>query len=51
MWDHTAWSRRQIIHLSDSKVHVNTEVTRYRKDGSVLGRFNSLYILTKEDGR
>jgi hypothetical protein len=50
-WDHTAWSRRQIIHLSDSKVHVDTEVTRYRKDGSVLGRFNSLYIVTKEDGR
>ena len=32
-------------------VDVDTEVTRYRKDGSLLGRFNSLYILTKEDGR
>jgi hypothetical protein len=32
---------------SDSKVHLDTEVTRYRQDGSVLGRFNSLYILTK----
>jgi hypothetical protein len=50
-WDHTAWTRRRIIHLSDSKVHVDTEFTRYRKDGSVIGSWESLYILTKEDGR
>ena len=50
-WDHTAWTRRRIIHMSDSKVHVDTEVTRYRKDGSALGRFESLYIVTKEEGR
>jgi hypothetical protein len=50
-WDRTAWTRRRIIHISDSKVHVDTEFTRYRKDGSVLGRFESLYILTKEQGR
>jgi hypothetical protein len=50
-WDHSSWTRRRIVHLSDSKVHVDTEVTRYRKDGSVLGRFDSLYIVTKENGR
>ena len=50
-WDHTAWTRRRIIHMSDSKVHVDTEFTRYRKDGSALGRFESLYIVTKEEGR
>ena len=37
--------------MSDSKVHVDTEFTRYRKDGSALGRFESLYIVTKEEGR
>ena len=50
-WDHSAWTRRRMIHISDSKVHVDTEVTRYRKDGSVIARFESLYILTKENGR
>lgn len=50
-WDHTAWTRRRIIHMSDSKVHVDTEITRYRKDDSALGRFESLYIVTKEEGR
>jgi|SRR5215471_1477292 len=50
-WDHTAWTRRRIIHLSESKVHVDAAFTRYRKDGSVMGRYDSLYILTKEEGR
>src|SRR5215813_13116698 len=50
-WDHTAWDRRRIIHLSESKVHVDAEFTRYRKDGSVIGTYESLYILTKEEGR
>ena len=50
-WDRTAWTRRRIVHISDSKAHVDTEFTRYRKDGSVIGSFESLYIVTKEDGR
>ena len=50
-WDRSAWTRRRMVHISDSKVHVDTEVTRYRKDGSVIARFESLYILTKENGR
>jgi uncharacterized NTF2-like protein DUF6841 len=50
-WDHSAWTRRRIVHISDSKAHVDTEFTRYRKDGSVIGSFESLYIVTKEGGR
>ena len=50
-FDHSSWTRRKVIHLSDSKVHIDTEFTRYRKDGSVLARVDSLYIVTKEGGR
>ena len=50
-WDHTAWTRRRIIHISDSKVHVDLTAERYRKDGSVLASGETLWILTKEDGR
>jgi hypothetical protein len=50
-WDHSAWSRVRIIHASSDKVHVDTLFTRYRKDGSVIGGFESLYIVTKEQGR
>jgi len=50
-WHHSKWSRRNIIHSSDTKVHVDTNFTRYREDGSVIGSYDSLYILTKENGK
>jgi hypothetical protein len=50
-WHHSRWDRRRIIHSSPDKVHVDTKFTRCRADGSVIGSFESLYILTKEDGR
>lgn len=50
-WDRSGWTRRRIIHMSDSKAHVDAEITRYRKDGSPMGSFESLYIVTKEEGR
>jgi hypothetical protein len=50
-WDHSSWTRRRIIHISDSKVHIDTEFTRCRNDGTVIASIESLYILTKEAGR
>jgi hypothetical protein len=50
-WHHSKWNHRRIIHASDDKVHVDTQFTRYRADGSIIGVYNSLYILTKENGR
>ena len=50
-WDHSAWARRRIVHISDSKAHVDTEFTRYRKDGSIIGSYESLYVVTRENGR
>jgi hypothetical protein len=50
-WHHSKWQRRSIVHLSASKVHVDTNFARFRKDGSVIASYDSLYILTKEDGR
>jgi len=50
-WDHTSWTRRRIIRISDSKVHIDTELTRYRKDGTIIASMESLYIVTKEARR
>jgi hypothetical protein len=50
-WHHSKWQRRSIVHLSASKVHVDTNFARFRKDGSVIASYDSLYILTNEDGR
>ena len=49
-WDHSAWERREVIHAGTDKVHLDTRFTRYRKDGSVIGGFDSIYVITCEDG-
>jgi hypothetical protein len=49
-WDHSAWERREVIHVGADKVHLDTRFTRYRKDGSVIGGFDSIYVITCEDG-
>ncbi|MGH6985442.1 MAG: hypothetical protein ACRED9_01205 [Caulobacteraceae bacterium] len=49
-WDHSAWDRREVIHAGPDKVHIDTRFTRYRKDGSVIGGFDSIYVVTLEDG-
>jgi hypothetical protein len=49
-WHHSAWDRRAIINSSDDKVHFDTRFTRYREDGSVIGHYDSIYIVSKQDG-
>ena len=49
-WDHSAWERRAVIHTGADKVHIDTRFVRYRKDGSVIGGFDSIYVVTCENG-
>ncbi|HWA03277.1 MAG TPA: hypothetical protein VG819_07080 [Rhizomicrobium sp.] len=49
-WHHSAWERREVIHAGADKVHIDTRFVRYRADGSVIGRFDSIYVITCEDG-
>jgi hypothetical protein len=49
-WDRSAWERRDVIHAGPDKVHVDTRFTRYRKDGSVIASFDSIYVITCENG-
>lgn len=49
-WDHSAWERRKVIHSGPDKVHFDTRFTRYRRDGGVIGGFDSIYVVTCEDG-
>ncbi|HZZ88370.1 MAG TPA: hypothetical protein VFE13_08540 [Caulobacteraceae bacterium] len=49
-WDHSAWDRRAVIHAGDDKVHIDTRFVRYRADGGVIGGFDSIYVVTCEDG-
>ena len=49
-WDHSAWRRREVIHAGPDKVHIDTNFARYRKDGSILGGYDSIYIVNDEAG-
>ena len=49
-WDRSAWDRREVIHAGPDKVHIDTRFTRYRQDGSVIGGFDSIYVVTRQDG-
>jgi hypothetical protein len=47
-WHHSVWEHRNIIQTSVDKVHVDTQFSRYRKDGSKIGVYESLYIMPKK---
>ena len=49
-WDHSAWERRRVVHAGPDKVHFDTRFSRYRADGSIIGGFDSFYVVTCENG-
>jgi hypothetical protein len=49
-WHHTLWDFRRVIAAGPEKVHLDVQFTRYREDNSVIGRFRSLYIVTRRNG-
>ena len=50
-WDRSEWTVREIVQAGPGKVHVTTQFVRLRYDGSVIKTFDSLYVLTLENGR
>jgi hypothetical protein len=50
-WARSGWDFREVIAAGPEKVHLDVQFTRYRADGSALGRFRSLYVLTRREGR
>ncbi len=50
-WHHSAWLSRKIVQSGPEKVHVAVRFARYRADGSVSAEFDSLYIVSRREGR
>jgi hypothetical protein len=50
-WSKTAWDYQDVIDAGPEKVHFRVQFTRYRADGSAIGSYRSLYIVTRLDGR
>ena len=50
-WHHTVLDSTQVIHSSENKVHVFIQFTRYDKDDGAIVTHQSLWIMTKINGR
>jgi hypothetical protein len=50
-WSRSEWTERRVIQTGPDKVHLAVTFTRFREDGSVLARYESLYVVTRVDGR
>ena len=50
-WHHSAWVSREIILASENKVHISTVFQRYDKNNQPTNKYQSLYIVTKENGK
>jgi hypothetical protein len=50
-WDHTKWDYQDVIDAGPEKVHFRVQFTRYRADGTPIGSYRSLYIVTFADNR
>ncbi len=50
-WHHSTWDERTPIHVGADKVHLKVKFSRRRADNSLIGTFETIYILTKQDGR
>lgn len=49
-WHHTKWDKTEVVFATEGKVHVAVDFTRYREDGSAIGHYFSLYVVTCQDG-
>jgi hypothetical protein len=50
-WGSSAWDFRNPIGCSRDKVHLDVQFSRYRADGSLLGRYRSIWVVTCIDRR
>ena len=49
-WARSQWDERTPIHVGADKVHLKVKFSRFRADGSVIGRFETIYIVTFQAG-
>ena len=50
-WNESRWDERTPIHASADKALLAVQFSRWRADGSLIGRYRSIYVVTRLDGR
>lgn len=49
-WDHSHWLSRDVVMASPGKVHIQTVFQRFNSDNEIIGTYESMYIVTLQDG-
>ncbi len=49
-WDHSHWLSRDVVMASPDKVHIQTVFQRFNSDSEIIGTYESMYIVTLQDG-
>jgi len=50
-WHESRWDERTVIQAGGDKVHLAVQFSRWRADGTLIGRYRSIWIVTRADGR
>ena len=50
-WEKTALDWAEVIQADDDKAHVALQFSRYRRDGTHIVTFESLYVLVRREGQ
>lgn len=50
-WSRSAWDYVEVVDADREKVHFRVQFSRYRPDGSLIGSYRSLYVVTFQAGR
>ena len=49
-WNHSCWDYRRVIQSSPNKVHLAIQFSRYKVDGTQIGSYPSLWVITNQEG-
>ena len=50
-WARSQWDERTPIHVTPDKVHLKVVFSRWTADGTLIGRFDTIYIVTRQTER
>ncbi len=49
-WNHSCWDYRRVIQSCKTKVHLAIQFSRYRSNGTKIGSYPSLWVITNQNG-
>ncbi len=50
-WSHSTLEQARVIQADADKVHLTCRVTRHRLGGGIIGTYDVLYVIARENGR